>query len=48
MAYSTGSGPETLLLVSGGPGCLCNFLQDTHQMYADLGYRVVTWDQLGC
>lgn len=48
MTYSMGSGHETLLLISGGPGCPCNFLRDTHHVYADLGYRVVTWDQLGC
>jgi proline iminopeptidase len=48
MTYSYGQGDETLLLVSGGPGCPCNFLRDTHGLYADQGFHVVTWDQLGC
>lgn len=48
MAYSFGEGEEALLLVSGGPGCPCNFLRDTHHLYTDMGLRVVTWDQLGC
>ena len=48
MTYTFGDGPETLLLVSGGPGCPCNFLRDTHENYTKMGLRVVTWDQLGC
>lgn len=48
MTYSFGDGPETLLLVSGGPGCPCNFLRDTHEIYTKMGFRVVTWDQAGC
>lgn len=48
MTYSSGEGQEALLLISGGPGCPCNFLRDTHQQYVEKGLRVVTWDQLGC
>lgn len=45
--YSFGRGPKTLLLISGGPGCSCDYLRDSHAHYASQGYRVVSWDQLG-
>ena len=48
MTYSMGEGPETLLMLSGGPGCPSNFLRDTHFEYVDQGFKVVTWDPLGC
>lgn len=48
MTYHWGEGEETLLLVSGGPGCPSDFFHDTHHQYANQGMHVVTWDQLGC
>lgn len=48
MTYSYGNSDNVLLLVHGGPGCPSNYLQDSHKHFVDLGYRVVTWDQLGC
>ena len=48
MTYSIGKGSEVLLMLSGGPGCPCNFLRDTHLEYAKKDFRVVTWDPLGC
>jgi proline iminopeptidase len=51
MTYHFGEGEETLLLISGGPGCPSNAFHDTHDHYADYadhGLHVVTWDQLGC
>jgi proline iminopeptidase len=48
MTYQCGEGDEALLLISGGPGCPSDCFHDTHDRYADLGLRVVTWDQLGC
>lgn len=47
-AYSLGQGEKVLFLVHGGPGCPSNYLQDSHAIFAEQGYRVVTWDQLGC
>lgn len=48
MTYSIGSGEDILLLVHGGPGNPCNYLRDSHAHFSKFGYRVVTWDQLGC
>lgn len=48
MTYQWGEGDEVLLLISGGPGCPSDCFHDTHDRYADLGFKVVTWDQLGC
>lgn len=48
MTYQCGEGDEALLLISGGPGCPSDCFHDTHDRYADLGFKVVTWDQLGC
>ena len=45
--YSIGSGPETLLLVHGGPGMSCDYLRESHARLAGDRYRVVTYDQLG-
>lgn len=48
MTYSCGEGDNVLLLIHGGPGCPSNYLQDSHKHFSNYGYRVVTWDQLGC
>ncbi|MDX2165123.1 MAG: peptidase, partial [Gammaproteobacteria bacterium] len=48
MTFHAGAGDEGLLLLSGGPGCPSNFLQDSHAHYADPHFKVITWDQLGC
>lgn len=48
MTYSAGSGPRTLMLVHGGPGCPSRYLRDSHAALLQPGLRLVTWDQLGC
>src|SRR5262245_4154635 len=48
VTYSYGSGDEVLFLLNGGPGLPCNYLRDPLIALADQGYRVVTYDQLGC
>lgn len=48
VAYSFGSGDETLFCANGGPGLPCDYVRDSHSVMADRGYRVVAWDQLGC
>jgi proline iminopeptidase len=48
MTYSCGVGDEVLLLLHGGPGVPCNYLLDTHADYVKYGFKVVSWDQLGC
>ena len=48
MTYSVGSGPNVLLVVHGGPGAPSPYVRDAHVQYAKRGYRVVSWDQLGC
>lgn len=45
--YSIGTGPEVVLLVSGGPGLSCDYVRDTHARLAGNRYRVVAYDQLG-
>ncbi|RIK93203.1 MAG: proline iminopeptidase [Proteobacteria bacterium] len=47
VTYSYGKGDETLLLLQGGPGCPSMYVRDMHANAADLGYRVVFFDQLG-
>ena len=47
-AYSEGDGDDVMLVVHGGPGVPCDYLRDAHLGYADEGFRVVSWDQLGC
>ncbi|KGM34173.1 proline iminopeptidase [Inquilinus limosus MP06] len=47
VAYSFGSGPETVLCLNGGPGLPCDYLRDAHSCLIDKGYRVVAFDQLG-
>jgi proline iminopeptidase len=41
-----GSGPRSLLLLHGGPGGSCDYLEAFMDLAAD-GYRVVRYDQLG-
>lgn len=48
MTFSLGEGPKTLLLVHGGPGCPSLYLRESHEALATQGWRLVTWDQLGC
>ncbi len=48
MAYTCGAGNNVFLLIHGGPGCPSDYLQDSHAHFSNYGYRVVTWDQLGC
>ena len=48
VTYSYGTGDEVVLLLNGGPGLPCNYLRDPHLSLVDEGYRVVTYDQLGC
>jgi proline iminopeptidase len=48
VAYSFGSGDETLLCLNGGPGLPCDYVRDCHSWLSDKGYRVVAYDQLGC
>lgn len=48
MTYSFGTGEKVLMLVHGGPGCPSNYLRDSHAHLVDQGFRIVTWDQLGC
>lgn len=48
VTYSYGSGKETLLLLNGGPGLPSDYLRDPLLRMVDEGYRVVTYDQLGC
>ena len=47
VTYSVGDGDETVVVISGGPGCSCDYMRDSHGHYADEGFRVVAWDQLG-
>ncbi len=48
VTYSFGSGEDALLLINGGPGMPCDYIRDSHSRIAELGIRVVAWDQLGC
>jgi proline iminopeptidase len=47
VAYSFGSGNETVFCLNGGPGLPCDYLRDAHSCLVDQGYRVVAFDQLG-
>lgn len=47
IAYSFGSGPETVFCLNGGPGLPCDYLREAHSCLIDKGYRVVAFDQLG-
>ena len=50
VCYDTGQSKnvETIFLLNGGPGLPCNYLRDPHLELVNKGYRVVTYDQLGC
>jgi len=48
ITYSAGSGEESVLLLNGGPGLPCDYLRDPHAQLVEHGFRVVTFDQLGC
>jgi proline iminopeptidase len=49
VTYSYGdSHREALFLLNGGPGLPCDYLRDPLLRMVDAGYRVVTYDQLGC
>jgi proline iminopeptidase len=48
VTYSYGAGEEVLFLLNGGPGLPCNYLRDPMLRMVEAGYRVVTYDQLGC
>ncbi|MDR6902296.1 proline iminopeptidase-family hydrolase [Rhizobium miluonense] len=47
VAYSFGSGLETVFCLNGGPGLPCDYLREAHSCLIDKGYRVVAFDQLG-
>lgn len=46
--YRSGEGGVPLLIVHGGPGVPCSYVYGGHAHYADHGFDVVSWDQLGC
>lgn len=48
VAYTYGTAEETLLVLHGGPGAACDYVRDTHCILADRGFKVVSYDQLGC
>lgn len=48
MTFTAGTGPRTVLLVHGDPGCPSRYLRDSHAALVDRGFKLVTWDQLGC
>ncbi|MBY3347634.1 proline iminopeptidase-family hydrolase [Rhizobium laguerreae] len=47
VAYSFGTGSETVFCLNGGPGLPCDYLREAHSCLIDKGYRVVAFDQLG-
>lgn len=47
VTYCWGAGPETVFLLSGGPGLPCRYLVEPHLRMVDWGWRVVSYDQLG-
>jgi proline iminopeptidase len=48
VTYSFGSGSEVLFLLNGGPGLPSLYLREPLLRLLDEGYRIVTYDQLGC
>ncbi|MFZ5792750.1 MAG: proline iminopeptidase-family hydrolase [Pseudomonadota bacterium] len=48
VTYSYGSGSEVLFLLNGGPGLPSLYLREPMLRMVEQGYRVVTYDQLGC
>lgn len=47
VAYSFGTGRETVFCLNGGPGLPCDYLREAHSCLVDRGYRIVAFDQLG-
>lgn len=47
VAYSFGTGSETVFCLNGGPGLPCDYLREAHSCLTNKGYRVVAFDQLG-
>lgn len=47
VTYSYGDGDHVLLCLNGGPGLPCDYLREAHSCFADEGFRVVAFDQLG-
>lgn len=47
VAYSFGTGSETVFCLNGGPGLPCDYLREAHSCLIDNGYRVIAFDQLG-
>ncbi|KPH06693.1 alpha/beta fold hydrolase (plasmid) [Rhizobium acidisoli] len=47
VAYSFGTGGETVFCLNGGPGLPCDYLREAHSCLIDKGYRVIAFDQLG-
>ena len=39
---------NTIFLLNGGPGLPCNYLRDSHLKLIKNGFRIFTYDQLGC
>ncbi len=48
LTYSYGTGRDVLFLLNGGPGLPCDYLRDPLVALVERGFRVVTYDQLGC
>jgi len=47
-ATCQGEGNDCVLLLHGGPGLPSNYLFDAHTFLTDHGFKIATWDQLGC
>lgn len=47
VTYSFGNSDNVLLCLNGGPGLPCDYLREAHSCFADEGFRVVAFDQLG-
>jgi proline iminopeptidase len=48
VTYSYGEEGDVVFLLNGGPGLPCNYLREPMLRLLEHGYRVVTYDQLGC
>jgi proline iminopeptidase len=48
ITYSYGDEGESVFLLNGGPGLPCNYLREPMLRLLEHGFRVVTYDQLGC
>jgi proline iminopeptidase len=47
VAYTFGTGTDTVFCLNGGPGLPCDYLREAHSCLIEHGYRVVAFDQLG-